>query len=353
MNLYQKSIDILLGNQSASGSFRASPSFDTYRFCWVRDGSFIAHALDQSGHAEQSERFLRWVDTVIRRYAEKVEHVEQCVAQGKRIEKSGFLNARFTLDGFDEKEEGWGNFQLDGYGTWLWALTEHLDVTGGTLEPFRQSVELTVRYIRALWAYPNYDVWEENGDKIHAVTLACLCGGLRAVNRYLKDDGVARLSAQIQTYLLTNCVKDGFFVKYIGSDEADASLLWLSWPFGVVGADDPLFCATVRRMEQELLHHGGMHRYHTDTYYGGGEWVLLSCWMGICYLKSGRRKQAEEILQWVEQSADGSGNLPEQVCTHMNDGSKYDGWVQMWGNPASPLLWSHAMYILFRKEMTK
>ena len=48
MDLVEKSLEVIINNQSKSGAFIASPSFDTYAFSWLRDGSFIANSLDQS-----------------------------------------------------------------------------------------------------------------------------------------------------------------------------------------------------------------------------------------------------------------------------------------------------------------
>jgi NHL repeat/Glycosyl hydrolases family 15 len=48
-DLYQRSILIILQNQSPSGAYIASPNFPTYAYCWLRDGSFIAHAMDRTG----------------------------------------------------------------------------------------------------------------------------------------------------------------------------------------------------------------------------------------------------------------------------------------------------------------
>ena len=47
--LYKKSIQTILANQSQWGSFIASPNFPTYQYCWLRDGSYIAHAMDTAG----------------------------------------------------------------------------------------------------------------------------------------------------------------------------------------------------------------------------------------------------------------------------------------------------------------
>jgi len=353
MDLYEKSINIILNNQSEYGSFIASPSFDKYKFSWMRDGSFIANSLDVAGKYDSSYRFFLWADTVIKRYANKIDGIACKISKGEKLEKSDFLNARLTLDGFDEKENGWGNFQLDGYGTWLWALAMHIERTGRTeiLKEFRESVDLFVKYINSLWYYPNYDIWEENGDKIHTSTLACLYGGLNSINKYLDNDEIRCLAAKIKAYILTNCIENGYFIKYIGTEDVDASLIWLAVPFEVVGLRDPVFTKTVSKIEEDLLHSGGMHRYKKDTYYGGGEWVLLSCWMGWYYSKMGDRDKAESILKWVEKAADKNGNLPEQVCEHMNESDRYSYWLNLWGEPATPLLWSHAMYIILKDEV--
>jgi len=39
-------------------------------------------------------------------------------------------------------------------------------------------------------------------------------------------------------------------------------------------------------------------------------------------------------------------NLPEQVAENLNAPSYYPTWVERWGEIASPLLWSHAKYII-------
>ena len=206
MDLVEKSLEVIINNQSKSGAFIASPSFDTYAFSWLRDGSFIANSLDQYKKYDEAEKFYRWVNDVINRYSDKVNVIEDKISRGERISRKDYLNARFTLEGFEEKKEGWGNFQLDGYGTWLWAVSEHIKLTGKTelIDEFHNSINAALKYIKLLAFYPNYDIWEENYDKIHTSTLACLYGGVKAINDYLKKDEVTKLANQIKTYILTN-----------------------------------------------------------------------------------------------------------------------------------------------------
>lgn len=352
MDLVEKSLEVIINNQSKSGAFIASPSFDTYAFSWLRDGSFIANSLDQYKKYDEAEKFYRWVNDVINRYSDKVNVIEDKISRGERISRKDYLNARFTLEGFEEKKEGWGNFQLDGYGTWLWAVSEHIKLTGKTelIDEFHNSINAALKYIKLLAFYPNYDIWEENYDKIHTSTLACLYGGVKAINDYLKKDEVTKLANQIKTYILTNCVEDEHFVKFIGTKEIDSSLLWLAIPFNVVDVSDDIFKNTVKKIEDDLFVDNGMHRYKKDTYYGGGEWILLSAWMGLYYKKVNETEKAEAVEKWIEKYATEEGYLPEQVCLHPNDETYYPKWVDMWGEIASPLLWSHAMYLILKSK---
>jgi GH15 family glucan-1,4-alpha-glucosidase len=41
-----------------------------------------------------------------------------------------------------------------------------------------------------------------------------------------------------------------------------------------------------------------------------------------------------------------NGDLPEQVTGHAQDASMVEPWVRRWGQVATPLLWSHAMYLI-------
>lgn len=351
MNLLASSIQIILDNQSDSGAFIASPNFETYRYCWIRDGSFIAYALDLVGEVDAAGRFHDWVSAIIRNSAHKVELLEKNLENGERINKKNLLNARFTLDGKEENDSGWGNFQLDAYGTWLWALRQHLHFLNKPekTDEYRESIRVVTSYIRNLWYYPNYDMWEEHGDGVHTATLACLYGGLKSVGEYLPVQEAQTLANRIKSYLMTNCVEDGHFIKSLGVADVDASLIGLGTPYDIVDSGDPLLQNTIARIESELWSGTGLHRYKKDTYYGGGEWILLSCWLGWHFLHVGETEKARCILSQIETCADKNGFLPEQMPRNLNEPAYYPLWVDRWGKPASPLLWSHAMYIILKK----
>lgn len=356
-DLRQHSIDLILASQAPSGAWVASPSFPTYRYSWLRDGAFIAYAMDSVGEHESAAAFLRWVARTIGRYAGKVDRVEARRARGEALGEADCLHTRFTVDG-EEGAGEWGNFQLDGYGTWLWALAEHVRLAGDValLEEVAGSVELTVRYLVALWRAPNYDCWEEGPEHLHPHTLAAIYGGLAAAAGLPGERaGQARqVAAEVRRFTLAHALQGGRLVKSLDPvtlqpvlPVVDASLLGAVVPYGLLEPGDPIAQATVAAIERDLHRPGGgVYRYLADTYYGGGEWLLLAAWLGWHYARLGDTARARELLGWVEAQAAEDGSLPEQVPTHMLAPDRYAEWEACWGPIARPLLWSHAMYLI-------
>jgi GH15 family glucan-1,4-alpha-glucosidase len=353
-DLRQHSIEVILKNQSPSGAYIACPTMADYAYCWFRDGAFIAYAMGLVGEHSSARRFYDWGAVVINARAEVVERALAKVARGEPLAAADYLHTRYTLDGQDGTDINWPNFQLDGLGTWLWGLLEHLGATEDTTLPdhWSQAAELVARYLTGLWPVPNYDCWEEFGDKVHPHTLACIYAGLRAYSYYVKQTGYAEVADEVRTFVLEHGVVDGHFVKYLGSDAVDASLIGMATPYALVTPDDVRMQATVAHVEAELHRTGGgVRRYAWDSYYGGGEWLLLAAWLGWYYNQAGQTARAQELLGWVERQADAEGNLPEQIAAHLIAPDHYAQWVARRGPIANPLLWSHAMYLILYEEL--
>lgn len=344
-SLYQSSVEIILENQSASGAYLASPNFETYHYCWFRDGAFIAFAMDLAGRSESAKRFHNWAtDTVIRRKS-VVEKALEKARQGERLTKASILDTRYAVDG-SKSTSDWPNFQLDGFGTWLWSLEQHIQETGTSLtSEWQEAIDLVAAYLTALWQRPCYDCWEEFPQEVHLYTLAAIHAGLSSWGRLRKITNYD-VPNDIKKFILEYGIWQGHFVKYVGANIIDASLLGLAVPYEIVVPDEPLMQKTVKFIESSLMHGGGLHRYATDTYYGGGEWILLTAWLGWYYSKLGLKDEAHKMLNWIQDQANSDGFLPEQLPKTLNDPSYYEPWRQRWGDIATPLLWSHAMYII-------
>jgi GH15 family glucan-1,4-alpha-glucosidase len=352
--LVRHSVSVIESNQSATGAYPASPNFPVYRYCWFRDGAFIADAMSRRGRHQSADAFFAWCARVVVARADRIDALIERRARGDHIAPEEFLPCRYTLDGRESTEEWW-EFQLDGYGTWLWSLDQHAERGGNQAELYAPAIELTVRYLTNFWDEPCYDWWEEHPEHRHTSTLASLYGGLEAAARwsFLSED--LRLTArqvahEIRARVLDEGVHHGHLSKWLGEDGLDASLVACATPFRLFAPDEPLMVETVASLERELAH-GGVHRYSDDTYFGGGEWLLLAAFLGWHYLEQGRVGDACSQLRWVVAQAAQNGDLPEQVTGHMLAPGSYGLWVERWGPIATPLLWSHAMFVTLAVEL--
>ena len=205
----------------------------------------------------------------------------------------------------------------------LWALARHEERHGAAPPRVREAAEVLRAYLVRSWRRPCSDWWEER-EGLHAVTLACIAAGLRAAG----EGEAERVEAAIRS----------------DADlRLDASLLAASAPLEVLAPDEVPLAEIERRL---VSPGGGVHRHPGDTYYGGGEWLLLTAFLGLHELRLGRVEAARSRLDWIAAHATPEGALPEQSQDHLLHPERYDEWVERWGPPPSPLLWSHAMFLL-------
>ena len=343
----RSSVVSILRNQGEKGAFVASPDFAEYGYCWLRDGSFVAYALDQVGEHGASARFHHWVNRAIGGISELIDRAIDEHGQDETLDPAHMPPARFALDGSNVVDD-WPNFQIDGYGTWLWALGQHLLSTHqhAVPEELRGSVERVGRYLDTFALSPCFDVWEESGSALHTSTLACVYGGLAAGARMLGDNDLLERARAVQSRARESAIRLERYVKSTESDDVDASVLWLSTPFRVVEPGDRYFAETVRTIEACLSFEGGLRRYPTDTYFGSGAWPVLTASLGWHYLAVADLDSARRCRDWVAARIDDRGRLGEQFGGERRDPEHYREWVDRWGPPAKDLTWSHAMYVV-------
>jgi GH15 family glucan-1,4-alpha-glucosidase len=347
---------VITSLQLPNGAYPASPTFSAYRgYCWLRDGAFIADGASAAGEIESATRFFDWCAMVIERNEDRILEIVAAQAAGRPLPDERMLPARFTFDGAPGGDEWW-DFQLDGYGTWLWAAAEHVERHGVDLCGWTAAAALTVDYLLSSWERPCYDWWEEHLEQVHISTLGCIAAGLSAA----AESGLvfgdraerARIGAErVRARLLDVGVADGHLVKWVGSTEVDGSLSALIAPLGVIDPASPLAEGTLRAVSEQLEVEGGVHRFRADTFFGGGRWPLLSCFLGLAYSAARDRESARRLLDWAASTANDEGMLPEQVDGHLLAPEYRQEWLDRWGPVATPLLWSHAMVLRLATEI--
>lgn len=208
----------------------------------------------------------------------------------------GPFDARYTLDG-ERDPTDWPHRQIDGWGLFLDLVRRR-----GSAR-WDDACGHVGRWLESVWGEPCTDWWEER-DGHHAVTLWSVGSGLDS--KEIRREALAR-----------------------AGDRLDASLLHIGTPDLVEWVEGSLVSPG-----------GGVWRNLADEYYGGGEWLLLTAMLGLA-----KPERAAECLGWIEAHATPDGLLPEQSQDNLQRPERYEPWVDKWGEPPCPLLWSHAMYL--------
>jgi isomaltose glucohydrolase len=353
VDLVGRSQFLIASNQSPTGSFPASPTYPVYKFSWFRDGAFVADGLSRHGEVDRATAFHDWCRKVLESREARVDKLVALLGQGLSVNRAEFLPTRYTLEGL-EAHDDWWNFQLDGYGSWLWGLVAHLRRHKLDAAPYRRAIGIAARYLLVSWELPCYDWWEEHPSFVHVSTLGSIAAGLGAVVELEVLGSQGASDAALQLQLIRAKVRergtvDGHLVKWLGGQAVDASLLACLAPFDVVDASTAK--ATLKKIEADLVVDNGVYRYSEDTFYGGGRWPLLAGFLGLARLRAGDRDGAYEALVWMASAARSYGELPEQVSTRLLHPTRSAEWVQRWGPVACPLLWSHGMYLVLADEL--
>jgi glucoamylase len=314
------------------GGIVAAPCMEPeYRFCWPRDATYVAYALDRCGFHEEPKRFYHWC-----RRAQEPE---------------GGLYQRYYIEA-RIRGPCWSS-QIDEIATVIWGIGKHLDLTGDRnfIESMWDMIEKAANYICAN-INPNTNLiqsvglWEEKFGS-HTYSNAAVYSALKTSVRISKligkNDryGVWDASAEkIKNALLKlnwNPKMNRFIKTFNPREEnLDISLLGLTFPFEVLPAQDERMKNTALAIEKAFNYKvGGIGRYPGDLYYEGNPWILSSLWLALYYEKLEDAKKMEQLINWAESHATEIDLLSEQID------KLTDAPVS-----AVPLAWSHSFFIL-------
>lgn len=370
--VYKRSILAMhLMTNKETGATIAAPEFDPqylacggYGYCWGRDATFAAVALDEAGYEMEARKFYKF-------------------AAGVQLQ-DGSWQQRYFTDG--SAAPSWGK-QIDQAGIILWGYWHHYRTTQnkGFLAEIWPSTVAGADYLAGCLEEnglpaAGMDLWEDEFSQ-NTYSSAATFGGLKAaahlaaetgekekaefwsaaaervragikehlwsadknrfvrgINRRVSEDAY-RQSLQNGEKAFSGTDRIGLYKNYwVARDtRLDAALLGLAFPFAVLRPDDPRMILTARAIEEELWNStaGGVHRYAGDGYRGGNPWLITTFWLSIYHSMLGNKKRARELCLWCLKQVNHLLLMPEQA-----DGSAGGpSWVM-------PLSWSHAMYIL-------
>ena len=299
-----------------------------YRYTWIRDASFAAHALYHAGHPEDMRRFMRWTcDTALR-----CEPGELQIMYGIRGERELAERTLDHLEGYRVSRPvrvgnaASGQFQLDVYGELLHCFDVFRrcelrpEETRDMWPAFRGQVEAVARR----WREPDSSLWEMRSTPRHfvhskAMAWVALDRGIAAVEQAGLPGDVAQWRHERDAVCeqIMRCGYDAQlgFVQHYGSRRPDAANLLLPL-FRFVAAPDPRMRATIETIRRRLVREGVVYRYlETDDGLPGTEATFAPCsfWLVENLVAMGEREEAARLFESLLARATPLGLFAEEL----------------------------------------
>jgi GH15 family glucan-1,4-alpha-glucosidase len=310
-----------------------------YRYCWLRDGFMVVHALNRLGATRTMERYLRYVVNIA------------ASSEDGRLQPVYAISGRPALD---EREvaslpgyrgmgpvrfgnEAYVQIQHDAYGDAILSATHiFFDKRLVRVDDVALYHRLEALGERAaeLYDQPDAGLWEFRGHLAQhtysSVMCWAACDRLARIGAHL---GLADREAHWRTTADTihrvicerawNPELESFTATFDG-DTLDASLLQLN-EVGFLNADDPRFAKTVDAIERQLRKGDFIFRYVVEDGYGVPMNAFLVCtfWYVSALAALGRREEARKLFETLLSCRNRHGLLAEHVdpVTH-----------EQWGN---------------------
>jgi GH15 family glucan-1,4-alpha-glucosidase len=297
-----------------------SRNFD-YRYAWMRDTSFALDAMLELGMATQVHGTLSWVLSATRRTHPHLRPFFKLDGSYKpgaeELPLAGYRGSTPVLAGNDAESQ----LQLGNYGdlfetAWRYVADgNRLDAHNAVRLP--EVADLVCR----IWRNPDASIWEL--DEPHDYTQSKLSCWV-ALDRALKLAGSDELerpetarwrttAAEIRDYIESECWSDErrAYTRYPGTRELDASVL-LAARMGYKNPPDERIDATIAALREELGRGPLLYRY-SGMQEEEGAFLICSFWLVEALAMSGRRDEADEVMEGVCSLTNDVGLFSEEI----------------------------------------
>jgi GH15 family glucan-1,4-alpha-glucosidase len=303
-----------------------------YRYCWIRDSSFLIDALLQLGCRAEAQALFWWFmqATALTEPRLQVLYRLDGGAQASEFELpslAGYRGSRPVRVG----NGALAQTQLDIYGdlletAWLFGHGDFA-IDHDTGRVLGRVADL----VCDIWRQPDSGIWEVRSQPQHFTHSKVMCWVAldRAIRLAAEHDLPARHldrwkreASAIQQFVETRCWSErrGSYTRAAGTEELDASLLVL--PLMEFG--DPAgrrMNGTIDAIGRDLRHGPFVFRYLSDDGLPGGEGCFLNCsfWLVGALARAGRRGEAEALMTDLLARANDVGLYSEEVDPKTGD----------------------------------
>ena len=296
-----------------------------YRYCWLRDASFTAHAFFRLGFDAEARAFTQWMThaTTLTYPALQVLytlHGEASIPERSWPFFEGYRRSQPVRLGNAASAQQ----QLDVYGEVLDTLVLYADAGYPVDRDMKRWIVKVGDLLSMSWPYPDHGIWEVRGEARHYVHSKVMCWmALDRVERLTRKFGMRPSTAawgQSREALVRAILKSGYsktrrsFVQVLGGTRLDAAALTFGLT-GFIDARDPRMISTISTIQRWLTRGPLVYRYIAEQGTGREEGAFLPCsfWLVEALAAAGRREEAEDLLVLISHHANDLGLFPEEI----------------------------------------
>ena len=296
-----------------------------YRYCWLRDASYSAHAFFRLGFDDEARAFTQWMT-----HATTLTYPELQVMYTLHGEASIPERSWPFFEGYRRSQPvRFGNAasaqeQLDVYGEVLDTLSLYVDAGYPIDRDTRRWVVEVGNLLCMAWPHPDHGIWEIRGEPRHYVHSKVMCWtALDRVERVARRLGMKPATAawaQAREALTRAILRTGYsktrrsFVQVLGGTRLDAAALTFSLT-GFIDGRDPRMISTISTIQRWLTRGPLVYRYIAEQGTGREEGAFLPCsfWLVEALAAAGRTEEAEDLLTRLATHANDVGLFPEEI----------------------------------------
>jgi GH15 family glucan-1,4-alpha-glucosidase len=300
-----------------------------YRYCWVRDATFVLFALMNGGFKTEA---IAWRDWLLRAVAGDPAKLQVMYGPGgeRRLPELELP----WLPGYERSgpvrigNAAVSQLQLDVYGE---AIDMAFLARDSRIDAGAESWALELgllEHLETAWRTEDHGIWEVRGPRRHfthskMMAWVAFDRAIKALERFGLEGPVDRWRALRATIHEEICDKGldrarNIFTQFYGSTDVDAALLRIPL-VGFLPVSDPRVRDTIAAIEGDLMRNGFLVRYRTspDGDVDGlpaGEGAFLACtfWLADNYWLLGRTDEARALFERLLALRNDLGLLAEQ-----------------------------------------
>jgi GH15 family glucan-1,4-alpha-glucosidase len=339
LNVYEDTGAIIAAMTTSVPEAAGSTRNWDYRYCWLRDASFVINALNRLGVTQTMERYLAYILNIVAE-GDAASLQPLYGITGRRDIPERVVNSLPGYRGMGPVRAGNAaalQAQHDVYGAAILAGThaffDHRLVRRGDPQLFRR-LEPLGEVAAARFDQPDAGLWELRGNaRLHTFSavmcwagcdrLARIAGHMGLPDREAHWRAIAdRMHGTISERSWNAKLRS--FTATMDGDTLDASLLRLH-EIGFLDADDPRFAGTVEAIGRDLKRGEFIFRYVEADDFGPPENAFLVCtfWYINALFSLGERDEARVLFEHVLTCRNRLGLLAEHIDPRTHE---------QWGN---------------------